>query len=388
MKKTIFSVLSIAALSCLSFSSCNSEENEPQIPQQEVIPEGYVKHYVTANVPELSRTRAEDPFAALWPALSSTANDDTMTLQYAIYTTGGSVYKTGYSSIEERDWKKGNIGFNVVLPANREFKIAAFLTKGELADYQLDATNKTICLKQSIADRTASGRWTWDDLRRSPAVSYFPSFLGGRGASVLCDHAAGGDAFFYYGELPKTDSQAITLKRPFVQVIVLSDGNIKAGFASLGLHSSDDVDGGATDAYITSGYNFETDDVIQGATFASIVRLDHSEAADWATNVTNFDGAKKVTYNGRQMTVVGNFYLFASKNKTMFGRGGTSMYLEYQAYDSDQAHVWKNVEIADAAGALTQNTRYILTTSAGDNLFEDSRSLKFNVDSSITDKAL
>lgn len=388
MKKTIFSVLSIAALSCLSFSSCNSEENEPQIPQQEVIPEGYVKHSVTANVPELSRTRAEDPFAALWPALSSTTSDDTMTLQYAIYSENGTVFKTANVYFEESVWSKGNIGFDVVLPANRKFKIAALLIKGSEGDYKLDAANKTIGLGSSIADRTARGRWSWDDLRMNPSVDYFPAFLGGRGTSIYSNHAAGGDAFFYYGELPKTDSQVITLKRPFVQVIVLSDGSIKNGFASLGLHSSDDVDGGETDAYITSGYNFETDDVINGATFASIVRLDHSEAADWATNVTNFDGAKKVTYNGRQMTVVGNFYLFASKNKTMFGRGGTSMYLEYQAYDSAMAHVWKNVEIADAAGALTQNTRYILTTSAGDNLFEDSRSLKFNVDSSITDKAL
>lgn len=325
---------------------------------KDVIPEGYHDFNIVANVPELSRTRAEDPFANYWPVYE--AINDGMILTGAVYDEKGAVFKNIYQTIS--NYADGNISLNLTLPVGRKFKVALFLNKG-VTDYVFNAETKTIAYRENILNATnLTELWQSDDIIGDTEIS-----------DVFANSSAAGDAWLYYGDLDTDVSKTIsvTLKRPFVQVIVLSNsyvgGGLIGGNASLSIKNSENDEDWSL---LPVGYNFETKQALMGTnTYAN---------NSFASNMTHFTGKQLVSYKGKTRGIVGNFYIFGS-DKTL---GGNSWDLVYMA-KTENARCSKTIHTEE--GLLAENTRIVIYTDSDAGLFDAKHTFNISVDSTFVE---
>lgn len=276
--KKIFSTF--AALGLLVAATSCSQENDVIAPQSDNVPDGMVLANLNVTPPTSIRTRALQPDLPLWGLFDSWDNGNvvqggSIRLQYAVYNSDGSIF-TKCGPDEGQTITAGQSSFNVsiALPAGVDgFKIFCWADKG---GYTFDPEAKTVAIT--------------DDAFSSCSLK--------------------GDGFYYWGDL-REGQNSITLKRPFVQVNLLTNENIDGPLESVykdgigadcGLKSEDN-----NKRYVPAVWHFDTD------TFEmEEYGAERSIYSYTFWNVNNRLGGK---INGKLMNYAGCFYLFAPQTK-------------------------------------------------------------------------
>lgn len=319
------------SLSLVAVSSC-SQENDVIAPVDQM-PEGMVLSQIKIKTPNPIRSRADNmlPLWGLfddWDGKSDgLLNNGRITLQYAVYDNDGNLYAQYIANDPVKAGTvltSGESAFNisVALPPNAEgFKIFCWADKGYA--YNFDPISKTI----SYNDNSSS---------------------------YMSVH---GDAFFYWGEL-KPGQNEVSLKRPFVQVNLLTNDHLSESDwqdgigADCGLMAEDNDNF----RYVPYIWHFDTD------TF-EMLKVDSNNLPNRSFNPRSVLSS---VCNGRQLAYAGCFYLFAPQTrrawvdettKTSMSRIGLYIYND----DNTQANLFLQGNIP----LMKANTRLNIFTDGG-----------------------
>lgn len=294
MKKAFFSLMAVGMMFVMA--SCSDENYAPEAPapgQNTVaadFPEGSEVVTLKVNVPEAIRTRADEMDLPAWDLASGPAGGQ-LHLRYAVYKDDGSLYYTPFpvAQIPAILFAGNQTTLSVPLPADATgYKLFLWVDKD--ATYTIDWDNK------SIAFPNMSNSGAWNELNRRR------------------------DAFYYWGTIDSGASNDYTLKRPFVQVNILtSEFDDQSQLASLytdgpassfGLTNSGNPD----KTYVPSKWNWDTNEILEWQDYFFTCNI----SSTYGASLYSLKDVVLGTVNGRRSLYFGVFYLFAPNERGYF----------------------------------------------------------------------
>lgn len=285
MKKIFFSILACGMIATMA--SCQNE-GEPQMPGNNGViaadfPEGAVPTQVSVGIDADAKTRAGANDLPLWDAFTAINTGDIsgLPMQYGIYYPDGRLY---YSTTTPTMCAPGGSTITVPMPANQT-KMKIFIW----------------------ADKTAKGDvYTLDWEKKSVSLNTNPA----RNRELFATFAGRGDAFYYWGDVNVKSPSTIKLKRPFVQINVLTDelgkGQLEHDYPEgifTGFGLVETINGSM--AYIPTTWYWESD------TFdMSMYNMVEEKLPNWTSGP-----AKTGSLNGVEKRYIGVFYVLAPRTR-------------------------------------------------------------------------
>jgi len=299
MKKFLFSVLA-CGLVATGMTSCQNEADEPVINTvsniESTFPEGSKIANVTLNLPKDARTRGfESPVQQMPLWYLSGQQIDTVQqihIRYGVYRSDGTLYYESESKeTEPLLCNPSGITIKMPMPANdAEAKIFIWADQfgaESKVHYPIDWANKTVK-------------------------------ISGAQGLLNQDMSKYADAFCYWGK-PKSDTQSgtVALRRPFVQVNLLSDEfNLPAinALYQYGIHTRLHLVDEAGNAKIPEKWNWETDQIWFAASLGCnqvVNPRGYTTRLPYGT-ITNYPTVK---IGDRNFEYMGLFYFFAPQTR-------------------------------------------------------------------------
>jgi hypothetical protein len=384
MKRDLFCAVTASLFAAMSMTSCSNENYEPEAPNTGTptvsassnFPADAVITTLTIDTEEAARTRADDLDLPAWDLFESEQSilngaNAVIYVNFAIFHEDGSLYYATSNGVEEGDQIVANkFPYSLTMPlpsGETDFKIFVWAAKVNV-----------------LSEKHYVFNWPGKNVYIDRGSSLMPNVLN-----------LDGDAFFYWGTLPNDgSSSSITLKRPFVQVNVLTDElNDDLALSSLytnGLASAiyfrNPKD--RSKIYYPDTYYWDKDEV-------EMAMIEEKELMQFSYNANYklFPGATKLnnkitavtgTVNDRTMAYLGVFYLFAPQTKTSYklSNGTVVNEMDLNIYDgTPQGDCTQRTTLQTVFPEVKANERIVIYNQSGGGILTTDKSISFSVDS-------
>ena len=364
-----------ALLSAAALSSCQNNGDEPPmpVPTPNVSANGFtdaVKDYdgemitrtLKVSAPDGLRTRAGDEVDGtgfLWNKLS----EGKLYLDYAIFDYDKS-YNLIFRQPTDIESETGEWNLSVSYPAN--------LKNPQIIIWAAKTDRNTAYISLSTSSNSASlySHYYAPDIR----LENLRNSLGSTG-----------DGFLYYGAMPNME-ETITLKRPFAQILVLSDEpasvpGLQTAFPdglSVEIGQTPDSEMGVGEIVIDPSIKFTSSG--PSLTITSGGSLNRFNSYNWSSPIFKWDNMKTVEFNGKTMYYLGIQYMFAPYDNGVF-QSSKNMRIRAMGKLTSKTILSHTPTYLDVdAPTVKANQRLILyhdSDNGGDGFF--SKNPKFNV---------
>lgn len=290
----------VMAIFAITMSSCQSQEDMPEAPVaptaslESTFPAGSEVMNVNVNIQDDNRTRSGDIDLPLWDLFDGT-RDDVLHVRYAVYSKNGVYYSTPDNDAEYVKISGKNFNLKVPFPA--------------------DENNCSVCIWADKYGATSSAYSYYTIDWNARRVTQKQSYL------TASNYSQKLDAFLGHAQLTKDENVSIILKRPFVQINLLSDEPLLndalarkwEGYitSQLGFTSSENPD----KIYVPKSYDFieetlsfDVEPFGSDQTYTISIGSNDNKSL---TNPFNGKGFQYATLFGRRMVYLGTWYYFA-----------------------------------------------------------------------------
>lgn len=297
MKKIFYSFIACGLIATLA--SCQNQD-EPGTPAGGQVttnfPEGSKPTSVTLDIPGEARTRAEDrTVLPLW-GVNESSNGGLLTVRYGVYYQDGTLYYDSSSLSTLPTTTSTSMSLTVPLPADQEtMKLFVWADKTGGNAYNIDWQSKKVSYAINDSER-----------------------------GIFKNMAQDGDAFCYWGDINVKSSSTCTLKRPFVQVNILTDevnGNKKLAesFINTGLGADFGLyEYSNATCYLPAAWYWDSDtfDMVMFNTTEEIVPNYCIQLGQKLSFASSSDTTiKRGIINNNSKVYLGVFYVFAPRER-------------------------------------------------------------------------
>lgn len=302
MKKIFYSFLACGMIATLA--SCQNQD-EPVAPIGDQVtsnfPKGSKPTALNLDIPGESRTRAAgETVLPLWD-VNQSSNGGLLTIRYGIYYQDGTPYYDSSSLAALPTTTSTSMSLTVPLPSDQE-KMKIFVW----------------------ADKTGGNAYKIDWSAKKVSYDY-------NERSIFDKMAMDGDAFCYWGDINVKTASTCTLKRPFVQVNILTDevytkSDLVKNFINTGIGADFGLWVDQTsDVYLPTAWYWDSD-TFDMTMFNTNEELTHNYCFQKGSvesfigrvpsgSGLNTSSALSGTINGTKSLYLGVFYVFAPRER-------------------------------------------------------------------------